>query len=225
MGRGIWEEGAGKGQLTQKRSKFSFGDYAALLALAACLPLAACTTYRVEYHRRPSYYSAASLGELPKSITLEDGTVVVYNERPVASGPKREAKGEPAQIRAEQEDGTVILRAFAPRDVLSNTLSCLKNHEYELLWDQILSAQTKRAYEERGQGAEEFTAFLQEHRLELAATLTRLLLGTQRQEVVMENVGSGVIRFSFHPHVASQFQFKTVEVVSEPEGLRLLMIR
>ncbi len=70
-----------------------------------------------------------------------------------------------------------------------------------------------------------FQAFFGTNRHDLAATVTRLLLGLVRGEAFMENVGGGVIRFRFHPRIATQFRFKTAELVSEGGGLRLLMIR
>ena len=60
---------------------------------------------------------------------------------------------------------------------------------------------------------------------ELAATLTRMLLGLSRGESLMDNVGGGVVRFYFHPRVASAFKFKTAEVIAEGGGLKLLIIK
>ncbi|MHC4415382.1 MAG: hypothetical protein ACYS0G_08875 [Planctomycetota bacterium] len=196
-----------------------------LLPLAACLLLLGCERYRVEYHHRPAYYRNAAVGELPDRVTLDDGTVLVFGPRSITSGLKPDGTGEPVRIRAEQDDGTIVLRAFLPEDVMANTLTCLRNQEYELLWEQMVARRTKEAYHGRGQGVQEFAAFCERNRRELAATLTRMLLGLPRQEAIMENVDAGVVRCRFYPQVADQFRFKTVEVVSEPEGLRLLMIR
>ena len=202
---------------------------ATALAPAAIFLLAAigCESYRVEYHPRPGYYRSAAMGELPDQITLDDGTIIVFGERPLGRDTKQapDDDRERFQIRQEQEDGSIILRALVPQDVLGNTLTCLRNEEYELLWEQLVSQQTKRAYEQDGQGFEEFAVFFRTHRADLAATLTRMLLGIPRHEVFLENIGAGVIRSRFHPHVAKQFKFKTAEVISEPAGLRLLMIR
>ena len=198
-----------------------------IVAVLCVLSAAGCETYRVEYHPRPGYYRNAAMGELPDRVTLDDGTVVVFGKKPI-TGDSNRADGEkrqPFQIREEKDDGTIILRALLPEHVLANTLTCLHNGEYELLWEQMMSQQTKRAYEQRGEGVEAFSAFFRKHRADLAATLTRLLLGIPRREAVMENLGAGVIRFRLHPRVAKQFKFKMADVVSEPQGLRLLMIR
>lgn len=193
------------------------------LACAALAP-ASCQTYRVEYHRRPAFYKSAAVGPLEDRVTLEDGTVLVYTSRDDQQGAGDEVAGERFQIREELDDGTVILRALLPQHVLANTMTCLRKQEYQLIWDQLLSEQTKHSYEIQDQGYDEFAAFFEANRLELGATLTRMMLGLSRGESFMENVGGGVVLFRFHPRIASQFQFKTVKVIAEGGGLKLLII-
>jgi hypothetical protein len=198
---------------------------------AMCLAIAAsagCKGYRIEYIKRPAYYRDALPGGGEDRVTLEDGTVLVFTTRDTAQdlAPKSAGdKGEPFRIRQEKEDGTVVLRALLPQHVLANALTCLRNQEYQLMWDQLVAARTHREYELREQGYEEFARFSAANRQELAATLTRMLLGLSRGESMMENVGGGVVRFYFHPRIGSAFKFKTAEVIAEGGGLRLLMIR
>ncbi len=185
-----------------------------------------CEEYRIEHHRRPSYYQDAALGELPDRITLADGTVIVYETINAPGDLKSSVSGEKNafQIREEFEDGSVVLRARVPEQVLANTLTCLRNQEYELLWEQLLSEQTKRSYQRQGKGVEDFANYFAQRRNDLARTINRMMLGIPRNEVVMENLGGGVIRIRFHPQVGRLFRFKTVDVVSEGPGLKLLMI-
>ena len=190
-----------------------------------------CESYRVEYHTRPAFYRNATSGAMQDKVTLEDGTVLVFTSRDLSGdvGDSRDDMGdgpsERFQVREELDDGTIVLRAFLPQQVMSNTMTCLRNQEYELIWEQLLSEQTKRSYEAREQGYDEFAAFFTANRLELAATLTRLMLGLSRGESFMGNVGDGVVRFYFHPRIGPEFEFKTVEVVAEGGGLKLLMIK
>jgi len=150
--------------------------------------------------------------------------VLVYttrgDEQPTGDG----VSGKRFQVREELYDGTIILRAMLPQHVLANTMTCLRNQEYELIWDQLLSKQTKHSYELRDQGYDQFAAFFKVNRLELGATLTRMMLGLSRGESYMENMGGGVILYRFHPRIASEFDFKTVKVVAEGGGLKLLII-
>jgi hypothetical protein len=191
------------------------------------LAVAACSTYRVEYHDRPGFYRNTAAGPQRDQVTLDDGTVLVFSTREPTSELSRQAGGEaePFQVREELDDETIVLRALLPEHVLANTLTCLRNQEYTLIWEQLLAEQTRRAYELRGQGLEECEAFFSANRAELVATLTRLLLGLVRGEAFMENVDGGLVRFRLHPRVATEFQFKTADVVSEGGELKLLMIR
>ena len=189
--------------------------------------LVGCEEYRIEYHKRPSFYSKASTTKLPDRIVLEDGTVIVYVDSAGSSKLKKKTqnKAKPFLIREELENGDIILRAVLPEHVLANTLTCLRNEEYELLWDQMLSRRTKSAYEREEMGVEEFAEFLAKRRIELAKGVNRMLLGLPRNDVVTENLGDGVTRMRFHPNLAKLFRFKTVDIVSEGPGLKLLMIK
>ena len=185
-----------------------------------------CEEYRIEHHSRPSYYQDAALGELPDRITLADGTVIVYKTINGAGDLKTGDVSDESvfQIREEFEDSSVVLRARVPEHVLANTLTCLRNQEYELLWEQLLSERTKRSYQLQDKGVDDFSTYFAQRRNDLAKTINRMMLGIPRNEVVMENLGGGVIRIRFHPQVGRQFVFKTVDVVSEGPGLKLLMI-
>ena len=199
---------------------------ALLVAVAGLGVVAAwgCATYRIEYHRRPAFYRQAAMGKLPDRVTLEDGTVIVFEEDGVGAGGRGRAR-KPFQIRLVRDDGSIVLRCRMPEDVLVNTITCLHNEEYKLLWEQMLSERTKAAYEERLEGVEEFSAFFARNRRDLLAALTRMRLGIPRQEVIIENLGGRVIRYRFRPHIATQFKFKRLEMISEGPGLKLLMIR
>lgn len=196
------------------------------IALAGAF-LSACSTYRVEYHKRPGFFRSVAAPQ-PDQVTLDDGTVLVFKTSdPTAdlSSQQAEGDGERFQIREERDDGTIVLRALLPQHVLANTLTCLRNEEYDLIWEQLLSERTRHAYKLREQGYDEFEAFFSGQRNELAATLTRLLLGLARGEAYMENMGGGIVRFRLHPSVASEFRYTTADVIAEGGGLRLLIIR
>jgi hypothetical protein len=186
--------------------------------------LLGCEPYRIEYHSRPRFYAEMSETDLPDRVVLDDGTIVVYN---AAKDPGPSAGGTDQQfrIREEKPNGEIDLRAVLPQHVVANTLTCLQNQEYELLWDQMLSEQTKMAYEAQEQGVEEFAAFFRAHRNELAKTLNRMLRGLATHEVTVEDRGDGVLVCRFWPQIAQQFKFKQVLLVREGLGMKLLLIK
>ena len=156
---------------------------------------------------------------------MPDGTVIIYRDRSNRSNlgsPDGEART--FLIREEFESGRVVLRGFLPEHVLANTLTCLQNQEYDLLWEQLLAERTRAAYVSRGMGREDFAAFFAKHRRELAATTNRMILGLPRNEIVSDNIGAGVVRLRFVTQVAGQFKFRSVTMASERGGLRLVVI-
>lgn len=211
-----------------------------LLYTAATLFLmvsTSCKPYRIEYHTRPGFYQKAVKEPLPDEVVLEDGTIIRYvspNEQTSlglnASGKndKGKAQGKVFQPREETEDlagnKQVILRAFLPEHVLYNTLTCLRNEEYHLLWEQGLSKKTQEHYAENEVGEEEFTAFMTKHRHELVATLTRMLAGMSGQEVAIEPLDEGVTRCRLRRQIADPFKFTSVDMVKEDGWLKLLLI-
>ena len=198
-----------------------------LILIATILGLAACKPYRIEYHRRPSFHKVMSIEPLEDRVVLEDGSVIVYSDRVRATSDSvtQSSDTERFKIREEMTDGTVVLRALLPAHVVAHTLYCLKLHEYQLLWDQVLSEETKQAYAAEGKGVEEFTAYMKKHRTDLAKMLNRMRLGFVTHEVVVENVGAEYIICRFWPRVGELFKFKRVEIVREGFGLKLAMIR
>jgi hypothetical protein len=195
-----------------------------LLPLLTGLPLVGCKPYVIEYRNRPGYYSRLVDEPLLDRVQLDDGTIIVYDTDDGSKRDETDPDKPLFKIREEREDGSVVLRALMPEHVLANTLNCLHGEEYQLLWDQMLAEQTKLAYDSQGQGYEEFAAFFQKHRNELAKTLNRMLLGIAAHEVVIEDVGGGVTVLRFWPQIAQQFRFRRVSVIREGYGLKLLLI-
>lgn len=186
-----------------------------------------CEPYRIEYHKRPSYYKQASEEELPDRVTLDDGTVIVYEDRgnQATLEGHMEQRGEPTQFREERDDGTVELRAFIPQHILANLVMCLRNEEYELMWDQLLAEETRESYEDEAGGYEAFEDFMAEHRRDLLAMLNRMLVGQAMQELHIHRVEGGVMRCEFRPQVQHDFEFRQIDMVYEGTDLKLLMIR
>jgi hypothetical protein len=204
-----------------------------MVAMAACAiaaaMLASCEPYRVEYHKRPGYFQKASENKLPDEIVLDDGTRVVYDSRrPAGEWGQEEVSdsdAKPFEIREDQDDGEVTLRAMMPEHVVANTITCLRNQEYDLLWDQMVAQRTKDNYADAGLTAEDFASFCVENRRDLMEALMRIMVGMVHQDVVVTNAAPGVIRCRLRARVAQNFRFTMVEVTAEGMGMKLLIIR
>jgi len=196
----------------------------ALLLIVVAAGLAACKPYRIEYAQRPAFYQSASTTRLPDEITLDDGTVVRYSTYGEQSsyGRKGEEARKPLQIREEMPDGKIVLRAMLPEHVLANTVKCLADEEYDLLWDQMLSEQTRQRFEAEAGGKDACIAYWKKHRHDMVATLTRMLAGMHSQEVRFDAIAPGVTRCRLRPQFVGELKFKYFDVVKEGLGLKLL---
>lgn len=189
--------------------------------------LGGCEPYRIEYHTRPAFYERAALGELPSEFVDEDGTIVRYQSSSAQSslGRRGEDARQPFRIREEHEDGSITLRALLPEHVILNTLTCLRNEEYELLYEQMLAAETKDRFEQESGGLEGFASYMRRNRHDLVATLTRMADGMVHQEVAVTYLGDGVTRCRLRPQIASHFKIKSIYVTPDAERrLKLMMI-
>jgi hypothetical protein len=184
-----------------------------------------CSPYRVEYHNRPKYYEQVSDRELPSEVVLADGTRIKYTEGGRSQiQSKVDDDSEPFEIRSVADNGRVTLRNLVPEHVVTNMMTCIRNEEYEIVYDQLLSDRTKVVYENEGGSKEKFTEFCQKNRRDIMITLNRMSFGFSGQDVYLKPLGGGVTRAGFSPRIAETFKFKHVEFVSEMGGAKLLRI-
>ena len=141
---------------------------------------------------------------------------------------EEDLSGEPKAFKGREEfdDGTIVLRAILPEHVLGHTITCLRNGEYQLLWDQMVSRDTKMAYAQQEMGVAEFAEFCQKNRSELMKMLNRMIFSYYSgSDVVLDRMQNLSVRIRFSAQLATQFTFKEVVVVQELEGMKLGMIR
>jgi hypothetical protein len=186
---------------------------------------AGCEPYRVEYRTYPSFYTKAGL-DMPDALRLDDGTVVVYREQDDESDVGISAlstSGEPSgrSIREEFPDGRVQLRNYLPEHVLANLFHCLRNEEYAIIYEQLLSNESKVRWEEEGNTPEDFMAFFRQHRQAIAKTVNRIILGLPREEVERKFAGNFAVCFRLRRHLADQFPYRQVEVLRDDDGWKL----
>jgi len=150
--------------------------------------------------------------------TLEDGTVVYFEPVSATSSYGRggDGKGEPFKIREEREDGEVILRAVLPEHVLMNLFNCLRLGEYDVLYDKLLSAPTRQAWEATT-GLDGFAAYMRKNQIEIARLTRRMLSGLPHQDVKFTRQGD-FTRCQLRPQVGGQFAFKAIDVLRQADG-------
>jgi hypothetical protein len=130
------------------------------------------------------------------------------------------------QAREVGDDGSVTYRAILPEHVIGNVMSCLRNQEYDALWNQVVCETTRRQWESSGGSYEDFVAWCVKNRAELMMTLNRMSFGYYGgSDIVVDRMADASVRVRFSPQLASQFKFREVHVVMDRQGMGLAGIR
>lgn len=202
---------------------------------------------RTEYLHRPSFYAEASGRPMQEEWVKPDGTrVIVGSRRPGESDePRRlqvmrvEIMDETEEQRKERErreaqegirslelreelpDGSLVLRAWTPDQVLGHLMTCLRNEEYDALYFQIVHPEVRSRWESAGGGLDAWRAFCKENRRDLMAMINRMSFSMLGGDVVIEKFGTAGVRMRFSPRLERQFRFKTVEMAYGADGMKL----
>ncbi len=128
--------------------------------------------------------------------------------------------------RETLDDGSVVLRAMLPEHVLGHTMTCLRNREYILLWDEMIAQSTKDEYAARGLGVENFAEFCRAKRPDLMMTLNRMVFSYYSgSDVIIERQQDLSVKLRFSNQLADQFSYREVGIEQELDGMKLAYIR
>ena len=193
-----------------------------LLPLTVVL-FAGCETQRVEYHTRPAWHYSM-ISTLQNEVVREDGTIVKYAA--IGGNSSKSVKEYLDSVVLEEKNevtGDITLRAILPEHLLTQTLVCLRDRNWDLLHEQILSSSAKQYFETRDNGRIEFESFFENNRRELAKTIQRMIQGKAFGDVfVSEDRNYMVLTFS--PKMVGKYVFKKVTLYREGEFLKLQSI-
>ena len=102
-------------------------------------------------------------------------------------------------------------------------MNCLRTREYQLIWDQLIAQSTLDLYKEKDQGVEVFTAVMEERRVDLGRTLTRIQRGLRTNDARMKKAPNGVLRIELRPSVAGEYRYTKIDMVQEEQGNFMLI--
>jgi|TARA_B100000959_G_C14958815_1_gene614876 hypothetical protein len=186
--------------------------------------LSGCETQTVEYRSRPSWQTAMSGGN-PVNHVRDDGTVVKYSSSNESSS--HTIKDYLSTIELQKKDqltGEVTVRSILPEHVLTHTLTCLRDKNWDVLYEQIISTKSRQYYSQIENGREEFDMFFINNRRELARTLQRIHGGKGFGDMNAFENGDTII-YELSAKAARDYKFKSVTFVREDVYLKLDSIR
>jgi hypothetical protein len=195
----------------------------ALRILLIFIAAAGCTTQKIEYRTRPAWHYTMS-NTIKNEVTRDDGTLVKY----ASIGGQNSATVQEYldSIQLEEVDeltGKLTLRAVLPEHVLSQLLTCLRDRNWDLLFDQILSDEARYYFESRENGIAEFRYFFINNRRDLAKVLQRMIKGNAFGDVKLIDEGS-FTKITLASHASGDYKFKKVTLVRESDFLKLYSI-
>lgn len=150
-----------------------------------------------------------------------------YSRAGLPPAPKPRPKEEPPvefELRKEYDGGRIVLNAVMPEHVLAHLVECLKNKEYELFYEQMLSDDVRRAYERAG-GVSVFQKWGEENREALLVFLNRMGSNWSGSEVIPSKVGPMMLRYRLDRREIRGIKFETIDISLEHGGCRLAMVR
>ena len=185
--------------------------------------LLSCKSQTVEYHSRPTWHSALS-GGMPTQQIREDGTIMKYSSSGVLSTPMQEYLDSIVLQEKDELTGKLTLRAIFPEHVLDHTMTCLRDKNWDVLFEQLISTEAKEYYLKQENGRAEFETFFTQNRRELARTLQRIRKGKGFGDVRVYEDGN-FTSYTLSPRVAREYKFTTVSFIHEDQFLKLHAIQ
>lgn len=182
--------------------------------------VAGCTTEKIEYHTRPAWHYSMS-DSIENKVILEDGTIVKY--MPVAGATSAAVQQYLDTIELQEVDeltGEITLRAVLPEHLLSQLLTCLRDRNWDLLYEQILSKEARNHFGSKENGTTNFQAFFDTNRRDIAKLLQRMIKGSAFGDVRQFDDGR-FTSITIAKHSAKDYRFKKVTLVREDDFLKL----
>ncbi|MCE9620456.1 MAG: hypothetical protein K8R92_11205 [Planctomycetes bacterium] len=191
-----------------------------------------CAQEKIEYRYRPQFEVDATGRAADETFVKPDGTRVIYTskrpERKDAAaktpGSAPEAETPQIELRERKANGDVVLRAMFPEQVVAHVSECVRNEEYELLWNQLLSEEAKRDLADRG-GLEYFKTFFTVNRKEVMATLNCMQINLRNGHAIVRNRDATHLSAELDSTLRGSYKFTAMEFESTPSGMKLVSIR
>lgn len=203
-------------------------------AIAACLFLAVAAGCKPEEHIisvTGGYSSLANFpgakGGLKPESQVSDQEQMDRWTKLLAKNPKN-VEGEAVEgrpLRRKMQDGKYILISRAPHELMQHLFETLRDQEYDLLEQEVLSQRTRSEYLARGKKPREAVEWLVRNQSDVEALLVSMPAGEQTPGVLMTPIGNNAFALSPSGAEVLDLKYKTLDVVIERGQFKLLMIR
>ncbi|MEO1128568.1 MAG: hypothetical protein AAFX05_02545 [Planctomycetota bacterium] len=147
------------------------------------------------------------------------GTLAAY--QPEVDGEPVE--GRPLRI-AQEPDGSIILLNRSPRELVINLHETLRDQEHDLLFEQVLSEQTKQRYRDRSRDPRDAVTWLARNERPIQELLATMPAGEQTPGAFLQPLGDNAYRIEAPGRELLDLKYSSLDVVVEQGQFRLLLI-
>lgn len=127
-------------------------------------------------------------------------------------------------LRRELENGDILLVSRSPAELVFHLRRTIRDEEWELLYQQLLSEQLKNAYEERGLQPTAALDFVKEYARAITELLTMIPAGDQTPGAGFERIGRNAYRITIPGGRLNETTFVSMDVVYEDKSFKLRML-
>jgi len=125
-----------------------------------------------------------------------------------------------AELRTENPDGSVTLRAGSVRDLMLHIGRAVEQSEADIFFEQVLASPTRAEFRSRGLGAEEALGMLKESERDLRALFEKMPAGEFTPGLFLRQLGPNVFRLEARG-VPRGVRYTFIDVVFEEGNFKL----
>lgn len=127
-------------------------------------------------------------------------------------------------LRRELENGDILLVSRSPAELVFHLRRTIRDEEWELLYEQLLSKQLKEAYEERGLQPTAALEFVKSYARDITELLIMIPAGDQTPGAGFERIGRNAYRITIPGGRLNETTFVSMDVVYEDKSFKLRML-
>lgn len=125
----------------------------------------------------------------------------------------------------ENPDGSIKVVAKSIRHLMTNIMLCLEYEDDEVLFEQVVSDQTKAEFRGRGQDPKEVVELLKNSRGDIALLFSRMPFGEQSPNVIIQQPARRTMMLEVTGLAAKDLTYTQLWAVMEKGNWKLLWIK
>lgn len=191
-----------------------------LAALSACQP----TTRIIAVRGGLQNLEGAEGGIRPDSPSTQStgGDIGSITSRLYGSLPGQPVNGN--TLRRKLENGDIVLISRTPGELIFHLRRTIRDEEWDLIYDQLLSTKLKEAYEEQGKDPRDALEFVRRYSRDIIELLTMVPAADQTPGATFQSIGRNTYRLTIPGGRMIDSTFISMDIAYEDRQFRLRML-